>query len=394
MPSAGIRFAGPLQYLDPMRSFALLSALALAACGDKQAAAPAGAPQAPEVGVITLEAKPVTLTRELPGRTSAFRVAEVRARVNGIVQKRLFTEGSDVKEGQPLFRIDAAPYQAALESARAGLARAEAAVATRRLAAQRFGELLESNAVSRQEHDDAVAALRGAEADVAAGRAAVRTARINLDYTTVVAPIAGRIGRAEVTEGAYVQQAGATLLATVQQIDPIHVDLAWSSAEALRLRRDLESGKLAGVEGGGEVRLALSDGGEYPEPGKLQFTDITVDPSTGSISVRALFPNPRGELLPGLFVRARIAEGTRPQAILVPQRAVQRDASGRAHVLVVTRDKKVERRAVETDRVVGDAWLVTSGLAAGESVIVDGLQKARPGAPVVPVPSDRKQAAR
>jgi membrane fusion protein (multidrug efflux system) len=237
-----------------------------------------------------------------------------------------------------------------------------------------------------------VAALKAAEADVAAARAAVKTARINLDYTTVTAPIAGRIGRAEVTEGAYVQQASATLLAVIQQIDPVHVDVAWSSSEALRLRRDLEAGKLAGGEN--DVRLVLEDGRELPQRGKLQFADISVDPSTGSISLRALFPNPTGEILPGLFVRARITEGTLPAAILVPQRGVQRDAAGRPTVLVVGADRKVERRVVETDRAVGDAWLVTSGVKPGEQVIVEGLQRARPGAVVSPVPADRKQAAR
>ncbi len=361
---------------------------------ESKAAAPKGPPGPVEVGVVTLESRSVTLTRELPGRTSPFRVAEVRARVNGIVQKRLFTEGSDVKQGQPLFKIDPAPYEAALESARATLARAEAAVASRRLQAQRYAELIRSNAVSRQEHDDAIAALKAAEADVASGRAAVKTARINLDYTNVTAPISGRIGRAAVTEGAYVQQGSATLLATIQQVDPIYVDLTWSSSEAMRLRRDLETGKLQSVDGQAAVKLLLEDGREYPEAGKLQFADVTVDPSTGSISLRALFPNTRAEILPGLFVRARIEEGQSNNAILVPQRAVTRDAQGRATALVVGADKKVERRQLVTDRAHGDSWLVSAGVKAGEQVIVDGLQKVRPGAPVTTVPADKKQAAR
>jgi membrane fusion protein, multidrug efflux system len=372
----------------------LLTVPLVLACGDKPTGAPGGPPAPPEVGVIAVEARPLTLTRELPGRTSAFRVAEVRARVNGIVQKRLFEEGSDVKEGQPLFRIDPEPYQAAIESARATLARAEAAVVSRRLSAQRFGELIQSNAVSKQEHDDAVAALRAAEADVAAGRAAVKSARINLEYTTVTAPVSGRIGRAAVTEGAYVQQASATLLGTIQQLDPLYVDLTWSSAEMMRLRRDLESGKLQAADGQPDVRLVLEDGREHPQVGKLQFADVSVDPSTGSISLRALVPNPRGDLLPGLFVRARIDEGTSPLAILVPQRAVTRDPNGRATALVVGPDGKVERRQLQTDRAVGDAWLVTDGLAVGEQVIVEGLQKTRPGAQVKTVPADRTQAAR
>jgi membrane fusion protein (multidrug efflux system) len=375
---------------------AVLAIASAAACNGSKPAAPAakGPPPPVEVGVVTLEPTSVTLTRELPGRTSAFRVAEVRARVNGIVQKRLFEEGSDVKEGQPLFKIDSAPYEAALESARAALARAEATVGVRRLSAQRYGELIGSNAVSKQENDDAVAALKAAEADVAAARAAVKTARINLDYTTVTAPVAGRIGRAAVTEGAYVQAAGATLLATVQQLDPLYVDLTWSSAEIMRLRRDIESGKVQGNSGATPVNVVLEDGREYPDTGKLMFADAAVDPTTGSIALRAVVPNPRGELLPGLFVRARIPEGVSQGAILVPQRGVSRDATGRATALVVNAEKKVERRNLVTDRTVGDSWLVTEGLKAGDQVIVDGVQKVRPGALVNPVPADKKQATR
>lgn len=371
----------------------LPAVLLVAACGKEQAAAQAKGPPPPaEVGVVTLEAKPLTLTRELPGRTAAFRIAEVRARVNGIILKRLFEEGSDVKEGQVLFRIDPEQYAAALDSARATLARAEATLATRKTAADRFSELIKSNAVSQQEQDDAVAALKGADADVAAARAALQSARINLSYTTVTAPLSGRIGRAAVTEGAYVQQSTATLLATIQQLDPVYVDLTWSSAEAMRARRDLEAGKIKGAGGQAEVRLVLEDGREYAELGKLQFTDASVDPSTGAVSLRALFPNPKGDLLPGLFVRARIEEGTLSAAILVPQKAITRDQTGHATVLVVTPDKKVERRPVTTDRAVGDAWLVTEGLKAGEQVIVEGVQRARPGAQVVPVAADKKQA--
>lgn len=379
---------------------AILAIASLTACkgqnkgGAPGAAPPKGGPPPTEVGVVTVEPQSVTLTRELPGRTSAFRTAEVRARVNGIVLKRLFTEGSDVKEGQPLFRIDSAPYEAALESARATLARAEAAVTTRRLSAQRHGELIGSNAVSKQEHDDAIAALKAAEADVAAGRAAVRSARINVDYSTVNAPIAGRIGRAVVTEGAYVQASTATLMATIQQLDPLYVDLTWSSTELARLKRDLEAGKIQAANGQAEVKIVLEDGREYGEPGKLQFADAQVDASTGSITLRAIVPNPKGELLPGLFVRARLAEGQSPNAILVPQRGITRDATGRATAMVVNAEKKVERRQLVTDRAIGDTWLVTEGLKAGDQVIVEGLQKVRPGAVVTPVPADKKQATR
>lgn len=371
---------------------------ALGACGEDQAAAPPPAAQGPvQVGVITVTAQPVTLTKELPGRISALRVAEVRGRVNGIVQRRLFTEGADVKAGQALFVIDPAPYQAALESAQAQLARAEASVGSARSLADRYATLIESNAVSRQEYEDAASRLKIAQADVAAARAAVKAARINLDYTTVAAPIAGRIGRAEVTEGAYVQQAAATLMATVQQLDRVYVDVTVSSAEHARMRRAVETGALQTAEGEAQVALALEDGRAYPEPGTLQFADVSVDPSTGSIALRAIVPNPRGELLPGMFVRARIEEGTNPNAILLAQKAVSRDQSGRPTTLVVGKDGKAELRQLVTDRAVGDSWLISAGLEVGEQVIVEGLQRVRPGAAVTPVPATpapNKQAVR
>ncbi len=336
--------------------------------------------------MVTITPRSVTLTRELPGRTSAYRVAEVRARVNGIVLKRLFTEGSDVKEGQRLFLIDPAPYEAALDGARAALARAEANQANARLQAERYADLVRDSSVSRQEYENAMAALKSGEADVAAARAAEQAARINLGYTVVTAPVSGRIGRAAVTEGAYVQAAQATLLATVQQLDPIYVDVTQSSAEVLKLRRDLEGGRLQ-VAGQGQalVRLLTEDGREYGQVGSLQFTDVTVDAGTGSIGLRALFPNPKGELLPGMFVQARLEEGVNPQALLVPQVGVTRDQKGLPTALVVNAEKKVERRTLVTDRVVGDAWLVSDGIKAGEQVIVEGLQKVRPGVQVNPV---------
>ncbi len=363
-----------------------LAAALASACGGKPGAPPPAGPV--EVGVVTIRPTSVTLTRELPGRTSAFRVAEVRARVNGIVLKRLFVEGSDVKEGQPLFLIDPAPYQAALEGARATLARAEATEANARLQAQRYADLVKDNAVSQQEYDAAVAGLKTAQADIAAARAAEQVARINVGYTAVTAPVSGRIGRSAVTEGAFVQAAQATLLATVQQLDRVYVDVPQSSTEVLRLRRELESGRLQGAgQGQAKVRLVTDDGREFPEVGALQFTDVSVDPGTGSVLLRALFPNPRGELLPGMFVRARIEEGIKPDALLVPQVGVTRDPKGTAVALVVGADQKVERRLLATDRVVGDAWLVTDGIKAGEQVIVDGLQKVRPGSLVKPVPA-------
>jgi len=369
----------PVAWLLPLAATALLSACR----GQGGGPAPAGPV---EVGVVTITPRSVTLTRELPGRTSAYRVAEVRARVNGIVLKRLFTEGSDVKEGQRLFLIDPAPYEAALDGARAALARAEANQANARLQAERYADLVRDSSVSRQEYENAMAALKSGEADVAAARAAEQAARINLGYTVVTAPVSGRIGRAAVTEGAYVQAAQATLLATVQQLDPIYVDVTQSSAEVLKLRRDLEGGRLQ-VAGQGQalVRLLTEDGREYGQVGSLQFTDVTVDAGTGSIGLRALFPNPKGELLPGMFVQARLEEGVNPQALLVPQVGVTRDQKGLPTALVVNAEKKVERRTLVTDRVVGDAWLVSDGIKAGEQVIVEGLQKVRPGVQVNPV---------
>ncbi|BDG10048.1 efflux RND transporter periplasmic adaptor subunit [Anaeromyxobacter paludicola] len=364
---------------------ALAGALVAAAgCGGKRAAPPP-AGGLPEVAVVTVQPAQVALTQELPGRTSPYRIAEVRARVSGIVQRRLFTEGADVKAGQRLFQLDAAPYQAALDSARAQLARAEASAASARLQDERTAALVEAKAVSRQERDDALAARKAADADVAAARAAVQSARINLGYTDVTSPLTGRIGRAAVTEGAYAQQAQATLLATVQQLDPIYVDVTQSSAELARLRGELAAGRLSRAGGGARVKLVLEDGTEYAQAGALQFSDVTVDPGTGSVALRALFPNPKGELLPGMFVRARVEEGVEPQALTVPQSAVQRDARARATVFVVAAGDQIEAREVRLGRTVGASWVVAAGLAPGERVVVEGLQKIRPGAKVRPV---------
>ncbi len=366
----------------------LLVLLVLAACDSPAATAPKGAAGPVEVAVVTVARTPVTLTRELPGRVAPLRIAEVRARVNGIVEKRLFTEGADVAEGDPLYRIEAAPYQAALAAAKASLARAESTLKASRDVARRDRELLGAGAVSTELAESSQAGLRGVEADIAAGRAAVQTARINLEYTTVAAPISGRIGRSLVTEGAYVQQSAATLMATIQQLDRVYVDVTQSTVELQRLRRELESDRLRPPGGEATVSLILEDGARYAETGALQFTDVTVDESTGSVLLRAVFPNPRRELLPGMFVRARIEQGEDPEAILVPQRAVTRDQRGQAAVLVVGEGEKVERRAIVADRVIGDAWRVVSGLTPGERVIVDGLQRARPGAEVKVVPAE------
>lgn len=366
--------------------FLLLGLLACAACDAPVAANTQAAPAPVEVAVITVAPTAVTLRRELPGRVAARRVAEVRARTSGIVEKRLFEEGSDVQEGQPLYRIEAAPYEADLAAARASLKRAESLLPSLRDTARRDQELLQRGAVSRETAELSAAQLRAVEADIAAGRAAVKAARINLEYTTLNAPIAGRIGRSLVTEGDYVQQAAATLMATIQQLDPVYVDVTQSTAELQRLRRELESERLRAPDASTPVSLILEDGSRYGETGTLQFTDVTVDERTSSVTLRAAFPNPRNVLLPGMFVRAVIEQGEDPQALLVPQRAVARDQRGQAAVLVVT-GGKVERRPIEVDRTIGASWRVTSGLAAGEQVIVDGLQRARPGAPVNAVPA-------
>lgn len=368
-------------------AFAAAAALALAACGRQGADAPkgAGAPP-PEVVVVTVAPRPVVLTTELAGRTAAYRIAEVRPQVSGILQTRDFREGADVKAGARLYQIDAATYRAEVDRAQAALAKAEANVATARLRAERYEDLATIDAVSKQARDDAVVALKQAEADVAAARAALAAARINLGYTTVTAPIAGRIGRSALTPGALVTANQSAALATIQQLDPIYVDVTQSSVELLRMRRDLASGRLtsAGPDQA-RVKLLLEDGSAYPLEGKLQFSEVSVDPASGSVTLRAVFPNPKQQLLPGMYVRAVLEEGTRENALLVPQQAVSRDPRGNAVAMVVAADGTVQQRALRTERTLGDQWLVSEGLAAGERVIVEGLQKVRPGAPARPV---------
>jgi len=342
----------------------------------------------PEVGVVTIQAQTLTVTNELPGRTSAYRIAQVRARVDGIVTKRAYVEGSDVLAGQVLFEIDPAPYQAALASAQASLSRAQANLVSTTALAERDKVLIESNAISQQDYDNAVAAQAQAAADVAAGQAAVMTASINLGYTQVRSPVSGRIGAAQVTEGGYVMASGATLLATVQQLDPIFVDLNQTSLEGLRLRREVASGRLQ-LQGPQrtKVRLTLEDGSAYPLDGTLEFTDITVDPGTGMVTVRALFANPKHVLLPGMFVRAAIVEGVNAQTILAPQVGVTHNAKGEATVLVVDQDNKVASKTVVTGRTVGADWIIESGLQANERMIVEGGQRLLPGQQVRPVES-------
>lgn len=369
---------------------AFVAALVLAGCGGGEA----GPPPPPEVSVVTLKPRAVEITDELPGRTTAFRVAEVRPQVTGIVQKRLFAEGTEVRAGEQLFQIDDGSYRAALASAEAALKRAEAQAVTARLLEERYAPLIAANAVSKQENDEAIAARARAEADVASARAAVDAARINVVYTQVLSPIAGRIGRTLVTEGALVTSGQASPLATVQQLDPIYVDIAQSSTEMLRLSRELASGALVKDAGeGAEVTLTLEDGSTYAERGRLKVAEASVDPSTGSVTLRAVFPNPKRELLPGMFVRAKLSQGTRAAALLVPQRGVAHDPSGDATVLIVGKDGKVAERKVVAERAIGPDWLVTSGLAAGDRVIVDGLQKVKPGVAVKAVPSAEELGA-
>lgn len=386
-PAAGLRRGGLLTVCIAM--------LFCAGACSRQAAPPAGAKPPPTpVGVLVVTPKPVALTRELPGRTSASRVAEVRARISGIVQKRLFTEGSDVSEGDVLFEIDPAPYQAALDSAKANLARAQAGLTSAKVQAARYMDLVATHAVSQQAYDDAVARHLSAAADVAAGEAAVRAAEINLGYTRVTSPISGRIGRAEVTEGAYVQQATATLLAVVQQLDPLYLDLTQSADQVLELREALASGRLhPTASGDAQFTVLLDDGRKHPQPGALQFSDVTVNPTTGTVVLRGLVPNAGASLLPGMFVRAVLEEATDPEAILVPQSAVNRNARGDATVFVVGNGNTVEQRTLRTGRTVGDQWLVVDGLKPGDQVILDHLQKIRPGSPVQPTPGQPAQAA-
>ncbi len=371
----------------PIFAVAALSLL-LAACGKESANAPppgAGMPPA-EVGVVTVTPGPVGLLTELPGRLEASRVAQVRARAAGIVEQRLFREGSDVKAGQALFRIDPAVYAAALSSAQAALARSEANLGQAAALAERYKPLVEANAVSKQEYASAVAAQKQAEADVAAGRAAVQTARINLGYASVTAPIAGRIGRALVTEGALVGQGEATPLALIQQINPLYVNFTQSAGELLNLRRALAQGKLQrSGSNGALVRVLLEDGTEYPNPARLLFSDLSVDPSSGQVTLRAEVPNPNGALLPGLYVRVRLEQAKADNAVLLPQQAVTRTAQGDS-VMVVDAQGKVSPRTVKVGGEQGGQWVVLDGLKAGEQVMVDGFQKLRPGAPVKPVP--------
>ena len=363
-----------------------LAGLLLAACDRPQQSSPP--PPVPEVATVTVQPQQLVLTTELPGRTSAYLIAEVRPQVSGIIQKRLFEEGSEVKQGQLLYQIDPAHFQAAFDNARAALGRAEANLPSIRSRVERYRELLPDKAVSQQEFEDAAAAEKLNQADIEFWKAMLETARINLGYTRVTAPISGRIGRSNVTDGALVTAHQPLALATLQKLDPIYVDVPQSTAELLRLRQRTERGRLKpNGESQRKVKLILEDKTPYPQEGTLQFRDVTVDPTTGSVILRIVFPNPKTTLLPGMFVRAVVQEGLAEEAILAPQQAVSRDPKGNPVVLIVDHAGKVQQRPVTLDRAIGDQWLVSSGLAAGDHIIVEGLQKARPGASVKEVPA-------
>ncbi|WP_028105093.1 efflux RND transporter periplasmic adaptor subunit [Pseudoduganella violaceinigra] len=361
--------------------FLACAAALTAGCESQQA--PQGKAPAPEVGVHIVQARPLSLNIELPGRTAAFMVAEVRPQVGGLVQKRLFVEGADVKAGSQLYQIDAATYLAAVNSAKAAMLRAEANLLAAAPKAKRYRELLDIEGVSRQEYDDAVAGEAQARAEVASATAALETARINFDYTKVEAPISGRIGRSNVTPGALVTAGQEAALTIVQQLDPIYVDVTQSSEEMLRLKKLVESGALKQAGGQARVVLKLADGSSYGHEGKLQFSGSSVDPGTGNVVLRAIVPNPKHDLMPGMFVRAVIENGVDEKAISVPQQGVTRNQKGEPTALVLNQKGVVEQRVLTTSGTLGDQWLVKSGLAVGDRVIVEGLQKVQPGASAV-----------
>ena len=362
--------------------FLLMAVSGAVACGSP---APADAPPPPEVGVVTLATEPVTMTAELPGRTVPTMVSEVRPQIRGIIRTRLFTEGQQVKAGQVLYQIDPALYQADHDSAAANLARTEAALVSARLLAERYAELVKIEAVSKQQNDDAEAAYGRAEAEVAVARAALDTARINLEYTRITSPIGGQVSASVFTPGALVTANQADPLTTVRQLDPIYVDITQSSDQLLGLQRQLASGHLSRAGGTIKVRLRLDDGSEYEHAGVLAFTDVAVDETTGMVRLRTIFPNPNGLLLPGMYVRAFVPQAVDEEGLLVPQQGVTHDARGEAVALVVNGENKVEQRTLKTEGTVGDRWLVSDGVKPGERVIVEGGQKVKPGAAVRPV---------
>ncbi len=378
--------------LSTVLVFTLITPLLLTACGNP----PGGPPPAegmPVMGVTTVKTQPVDLTTELPGRTTPYLIAEVRPQVSGIIQERTFREGADVKAGETLYRIDPATYKASYDNYLATLGKAQATQRSLRLKAERYKELMSIKAVSQQDYDDTDAELGQANAEINAAKANVESARITLAYTRVTAPISGRISKSAVTPGALVTDSQTTALTTIQQLDPIYVDVTQPSMSLLRLKRSMASGELEkSGEYAARVRLMLEDGTQYPLEGRLEFSDVTVDQNTGSITLRAVFPNPQAELLPGMYVRAVLQEGTRQNGILIPQQAVSRNSAGKPVVYVVGKDNRLELRPLDTDRTVGDQWLVRSGLQPGEQIVVDGLPRAQPGAEVKTTPWQPKAA--
>jgi membrane fusion protein (multidrug efflux system) len=358
---------------------ACASALALSACGES----PPPAPPPPAVGVVTLKVESAPLVNELPGRIVAFETAEVRPQISGVIRRRLFQEGGAVRAGQLLYEIDDAPYRAALAQAQGSLARANAAIRSTGLQAQRYKDLVGINAVSRQEYDDADATAQQARADVAAQRGAVQAAQVNQNFTRIRAPISGRISRSLFTPGALVQAGQADALTTIQRTDTVYVDVSQSAAQIIDLKQAMKSGGVSQADGA-RIQLLLPNGSVYPIEGRLQFSEVTVDPTSGAVTLRATFPNPDGLLLPGMYVRAKLVEGQRTQAILAPQQGISRDPRGRATAMVVGKDNKVEIRQVTVDRAVGDKWIVTGGLKPGDRLIVEGLVNLRPGTVVKP----------
>ncbi|UDJ81261.1 multidrug efflux RND transporter periplasmic adaptor subunit AcrA [Kosakonia oryzae] len=378
----------------PLAAVLMLSgSLALTGCDEKPAQQGAG--QMPEVGVVTVKTEPLQITTELPGRTTAFRIAEVRPQVSGIILKRNFTEGSDVEAGVSLYQIDPATYQAAYDSAKGDLAKAQAAANIAQMTVNRYQKLLGTKYISQQDYDTAQADAQQANATVVAAKAAVESARINLAYTKVISPISGRIGTSTVTEGALVQSGQTTALTTVQQLDPIYVDVTQSSNDFLRLQQEIANGTLKQDNGKAKVQLVTNDGVQYAQEGTLEFSGVTVDQTTGSITLRAVFPNPDHSLLPGMFVRAKLEEGVNPNAMLVPQQGVTRTPRGDATAMVVGEGDKVEVRNIVASQAIGDKWLVTDGLKSGDRVIIAGLQKVKPGVQVKAqeVTSDNKEQA-
>lgn len=373
-----------MQHLSSLsfRTFALtsLTAVALTGCLDKGQQSTGQTPPPPQVVVMSVQSKAMPLYTELPGRTAPHLIAEVRPQVTGILKSRLFTEGADVKAGAPLYQIDASSYKALADSAKASLEKAQANLVSAEIRNTRFQELAQQNAVSQQERDDAYAALKQAQADVASAKAALQNAQINLAYTQVKAPISGRIGRSGITAGALVQTGQAQALATIQQLDPMYVDVTQSTAELLQLKRDIDNGAVkSSKKDSAKTRLILEDGTEYEHDGTLQFSEATVDANTGTVTLRAVFPNPKKKLLPGMYVRAIVQEGVRQDAILVPQKAVARDNTGAAIAYVVLENNVLEKRIVQTGAALGDQWIVQSGLKAGDRLVVEGLQKIKAG---------------